>query len=190
MARKVGDLRDHGGVAGDLHLDIIALGIGVVAARLRCAEAQRADRGGLRLLGLPARQRLRQQRGEAFGVLLPDQLRGEIERLLGIGEIARLIGFARLIDGVEHVVGGKCRHGRTATQKSSGKMCADSRTSGPSKVTTRQSRRTRKRACSQAQSAFGVDELIVRRVSLTHGVGVPAREPAKRESGAARYARA
>ncbi len=47
-----------------------------------------------------------------LGILLPDQLRGHIERLLGGRHVAGLIGFAGLIHGVENVVGGKGRHRR------------------------------------------------------------------------------
>ena len=59
----------------------------------------------------PARQRFRQQRREALGILLPDQLRGAIERLLGLAQFAGLIGFARRIDGVENIVASDRRSG-------------------------------------------------------------------------------
>src|SRR4029077_2164885 len=53
----------------------------------------------------------------SIGILLSDELRSEIERLLGAREIAALISLARLIDRLDHLVGGKRRrrhehHGR------------------------------------------------------------------------------
>jgi hypothetical protein len=52
-----------------------------------------------------SRQRVGQQRRKRLGVLLADQLRGEVERLLGVGQIAGLVGLARLIHRLGDVVG-------------------------------------------------------------------------------------
>ena len=83
------------------------------------------------LLRRPARQRIRQERGEAFGILLPDQLRSEIERLLGLAHVAGLIGLARLIDGFDHFVGGARRQDGKSQHRGSGKHANGSHGSPP-----------------------------------------------------------
>ena len=110
--KESGEMQDQRRVTGDAHLDVATVGTGIAAARRGDAENSDADRRGFDLLGFPARQRRRQQRREILGVLLPDQLRGEIKRLLGACHIAGLIGFAGRLDGVEDVVGGKRGHCR------------------------------------------------------------------------------